>query len=121
MSRTQRGTQRSRRAYSKRFYRIAQTRGGVSFAHVSAITPPLFHCPNCRATYEIVRIEAPPGPTTDCEITCVSCSGPLYGREAKFVLKYFLIERGPSRNLKALTARRFPPPWFAEGLFGYFH
>jgi hypothetical protein len=47
---------------------------------------------------------------------CVSCGGPLYGRQAKFVLKYFLIERGPSRNLKALTARRFPPPWSVEEL-----
>ena len=60
--------------------------------------PPLFHCSNCRAKYEVVRIEAPPGPTTDREITCVSCGGPLKGRDGKFVLKYFLIELGPRRR-----------------------
>jgi hypothetical protein len=53
----------------------------------------LFHCPTCTAKYEIVRVEAPPGPTTDREIVCVACGGPLLGREGKFLLKYFLVER----------------------------
>jgi len=53
----------------------------------------LFHCPTCTAKYEIVRVEAPPGPTTDREIVCVACGGPLHGREGKFLLKYFLVER----------------------------
>jgi len=52
-----------------------------------------FECPNCAAKYELVRVEAPPGPATHREITCVSCGGPLQGREGPFLLKYFLIER----------------------------
>jgi hypothetical protein len=56
-----------------------------------------FICPNCAAKYEIVRIEAPPRPQTDREITCLSCGGPLHGREGKFLLKYFLTER-PKRR-----------------------
>ena len=46
----------------------------------------LFHCPTCTAKYEIVRVEAPPGPTTDREIVCVACGGPLQDREGKFLL-----------------------------------
>jgi len=56
-----------------------------------------FECPHCAAKYEVVRVEAPSEPTTDREITCVSCGGPLHGREGSFVLKYFLIER-PRRS-----------------------
>jgi hypothetical protein len=56
-----------------------------------------FECPNCAAKYEVVRVDAPPGPTIDREITCVSCGGPLQGREGPFVLKYFLIERRKRR------------------------
>ena len=52
-----------------------------------------FHCPNCMAKYEIVRVEAPPEPTTDREIECTACGAPLHGREGKFLLKYFLVER----------------------------
>jgi hypothetical protein len=37
----------------------------------------LFECPNCAAKYKVVRVEAPEGPTTDREIICVSCGGPL--------------------------------------------
>ena len=56
-----------------------------------------FNCPNCGAKYEIVRVEAPQPTTTDREITCVSCGGPLHGRQDVFVLKYFLVER-PTRR-----------------------
>jgi predicted RNA-binding Zn-ribbon protein involved in translation (DUF1610 family) len=49
-----------------------------------------FECPNCGAKYEVVRVEAPAGPTTDREITCLSCGGPLNGRQGSFLLKYFL-------------------------------
>src|SRR5262249_16434076 len=56
-----------------------------------------FECPNCAAKYEVVRVEAPPGPTTDREITCLSCGGPLNGRQGPFLLKYFLVER-PKRR-----------------------
>ena len=54
---------------------------------------PQFQCPNCTAKYEIVRVEAPPGPTIDREIVCIACGGPLHGREGKFLMKYFLVER----------------------------
>ena len=53
----------------------------------------LFECPNCAAKYKVVRVEAPEGPTTDRKIICVSCGGPLHGREGPFLLKYFLVER----------------------------
>src|SRR5215472_11363001 len=56
-----------------------------------------FESPNCAGKYEVVRVEAPPGPTTDREITCLSCGGPLNGRQGPFLLKYFLIER-PKRR-----------------------
>jgi hypothetical protein len=56
-----------------------------------------FECPNCAARYELVRVEAPREPTTDHEISCLSCDGPLHGREGPFLLKYFLIER-PNRR-----------------------
>jgi hypothetical protein len=42
-----------------------------------------FDCPNCAAKYEVVRAEAPPGPTIDREITCLSCGGPLHGRRGR--------------------------------------
>jgi predicted RNA-binding Zn-ribbon protein involved in translation (DUF1610 family) len=44
-----------------------------------------FNCPNCSAKYEIGRVEAPQGATTDREITCVDCGGPLHGREGPFL------------------------------------
>ena len=62
-----------------------------------------FECPNCAAKYEVVRVEGPRVPTTDREITCVSCGGPMNGREGKFILKYFLVER-PKRRAYARRA-----------------
>ncbi len=56
-----------------------------------------FNCPHCGAKYEIVRVEAPPLPQNDREITCISCGGPLQGRQGAFVLKYFLVERPKAR------------------------
>jgi len=56
-----------------------------------------FECPNCAAKYELVQVQAPQGPTTDREITCLSCGGPLHGRDGSFLLKYFLVER-PKRR-----------------------
>jgi hypothetical protein len=52
-----------------------------------------FDCYNCEATYKVVRVEAPPEPTTNCEIFCIRCGGPLHGREGNFILKYFLVGR----------------------------
>jgi predicted Zn finger-like uncharacterized protein len=51
-----------------------------------------FTCPNCKALYEVVKVEG--GPETDKrEIRCSACGGPLAGREGKFVLKYFLLRK----------------------------
>jgi hypothetical protein len=61
----------------------------------------LFHCPTCTAKYEIVRVEAPPGPTTHREIVCIACGGPLHARQGKFLLKYFLVERPTATRLAA--------------------
>jgi hypothetical protein len=55
-----------------------------------------FACPNCNALYQVIKVEAGPE-TTDQEIACRSCGGPLAGREGKFVLKYFLL-RGAGRG-----------------------
>jgi hypothetical protein len=60
--------------------------------------PVPFNCSYCGATYQIVRVEASPGPTTDRQIVCLSCGGPLNGREGGFLLKYFLIERPRSQR-----------------------
>ena len=52
----------------------------------------LFNCPNCETAYRVVLAEAGPE-TKDREITCRHCGEPLNGREGRFVLKYFLVER----------------------------
>jgi hypothetical protein len=49
-----------------------------------------FHCPNCNALYQVVKVEAGPE-TLNREITCRSCGGPFPNREGKFVIKYFLL------------------------------
>jgi hypothetical protein len=52
----------------------------------------IFTCPNCRALYHLIKVEA--GPETDSrEIVCRACGGPLAGREGKLVLKYFLLQK----------------------------
>jgi hypothetical protein len=56
-----------------------------------------FTCPNCEALYQVVKVEARLE-TTDREITCQVCRGPLAGQEAKFVLKYFLLREGIRRK-----------------------
>jgi len=52
----------------------------------SASTP--FNCPNCKASYKLVRVKAPPV-INENQLTCLSCGGPLTAREGGFVLKYF--------------------------------
>ena len=54
--------------------------------------PAPFECPHCDARYDIVRMESPQVETAT-EITCISCGGPLTGREGPFLLKYFLVSR----------------------------
>ena|SRR5208282_972556 len=67
----------------------------VSRALIPAARPcpkTLFNCPNCGVVYRVVRAEAGPE-SMDRKITCRTCGGPLQGREGRFVLKYFLVER----------------------------
>jgi hypothetical protein len=58
----------------------------------------LFNCPNCNAQYKLVRAEADHAASYS-QIECYHCGAPLNGREAQFILKYFLVDR-PRRQLK---------------------
>jgi len=56
--------------------------------------PPAMHfdCPHCGAAYKLVHLE------TDAimpeeQLDCRACGGPLQGREGRFILKYFLVNR----------------------------
>ncbi len=49
-------------------------------------------CPNCDAVYQVMRAEAGPE-SIQRDIPCWRCGGPLPGRDGRFVLKYFLVER----------------------------
>src|SRR5215471_12708401 len=69
-------------------------------SHIAAMTQPLstpFKCPNCGAEYRLVRVEAGPE-TTDRELTCIACGGPLNGREGRFLLKYLFVDRRSKRR-----------------------
>jgi hypothetical protein len=58
-----------------------------------------FTCPNCSALDHIVKAEAGPETTTDGDIACRICGGPLPARDEQFVLKYFSYEkRSKTRN-----------------------
>jgi predicted nucleic acid-binding Zn ribbon protein len=71
---------------------------------------PPFKCPNCEASYKVVRVEA--AEANDPEITCRVCGAPLRGREGGFVLKYFLVERPGERKYgaRSVVANRHQPP-----------
>ena len=55
-----------------------------------------FQCPSCGAQYKVVRVEAVPA--HDQQLLCLTCDGPLHGREGEFALKYFRVADGPHRN-----------------------
>jgi predicted RNA-binding Zn-ribbon protein involved in translation (DUF1610 family) len=57
---------------------------------VTEATP--FECPNCGAQYKLVRLETNEA-LPDQELACRKCGGPLHGREGRFILKYFLVDR----------------------------
>jgi predicted Zn finger-like uncharacterized protein len=57
--------------------------------------PNPFQCPHCAAKYALVKVEA--ASPVNSKVRCVSCGGPLDGRENAFILKYFLVER-PRHN-----------------------
>jgi predicted nucleic acid-binding Zn ribbon protein len=61
-----------------------------------------YECPNCRAQYRLVRVDADAN-APDREITCRSCGAPLQGREGRYALKYFLVNRP---RLQAQQSRR---------------
>jgi DNA-directed RNA polymerase subunit RPC12/RpoP len=67
---------------------------------MSDMSPPVgFDCCNCQATYEVVRVEAAPEPTTNREIVCPRCGGPLQVPEDNFILKYLLVRRSEEARL----------------------
>ena len=55
------------------------------------LRPDPFQCPHCAAKYALVKVEALA--PVDAKVRCISCGGPLDGRENAFILKYFLVER----------------------------
>lgn len=65
--------------------------------------PTTFNCPHCAALYKVVRIETPQV-SVEREITCRRCGGPLQGREGRFILKYFFVDR-PSPGASVRDAR----------------
>ena len=59
---------------------------------MSKLEPAPFYCPECKAKYELVRMEFP-ADGADPKILCIGCGTLLPGREGAFILKYFLVER----------------------------
>ena len=60
------------------------------------LRPNPFQCPHCAAKYALVKVEALAPEAlvpVDAKVRCISCGGPLDGRENAFILKYFLVER----------------------------
>jgi len=51
-----------------------------------------YFCQNCKALYQIVKVEAGPQ-TADREVTCRGCGAPFPTREATFALKYFMLRK----------------------------
>src|SRR5262249_49079698 len=60
-------------------------------ANTATITA-LYFCQNCKALYQIVKVEAGPQ-TADREVTCRDCGAPFPVREGKFALKYLMLRR----------------------------
>jgi hypothetical protein len=50
------------------------------------------NCSHCNALYQVIRAEAGPE-TTERDVACRVCDGPLAAREGQFVLKYFLLRK----------------------------
>jgi transcription elongation factor Elf1 len=66
--------------------------------------PEPFACPNCGTRYTLVRAEADRASASG-QLVCRSCGGPLNGREGRFVLKYFLVDR-PRIQARAARGKR---------------
>jgi hypothetical protein len=67
------------------------------FAVAKPLRNPFFNCPSCAALYQVISVESGPESTTDQEVSCGVCGGPLAARDGEFVLKYFLL-RSASRK-----------------------
>ena len=70
----------------------------VSEKIMSASDVTRFSCPHCAASYQLVQVEAE-DTTSDGEVTCPRCGGPLQGREGRFIRKYFLVDRERRRPI----------------------
>ena len=81
----------------------------------SASTP--FNCPNCKASYKLVRVKAPPV-INENQLTCLSCGGPLTAREGGFVLKYFFIQRNLESAAPCHPGDVFRATWDGARRFG---
>jgi len=84
----------------------------LSVGRIMTTGKPSFHCPNCNALYQVVKVEA--GPETAYRaINRRACGAPLPPREGKFVVKYFLLRTGgriqrwrrPNLNRRSKPAR----------------
>ena len=84
----------------------------LSVGRIMTTGKPSFHCPNCNALYQVVKVEA--GPKTAYRaINRRACGAPLPPREGKFVVKYFLLRTGgriqrwrrPNLNRRSKPAR----------------
>jgi hypothetical protein len=56
-----------------------------------------FTCHNCKAFYQLVKVEAGPE-AVDQAPTCLVCGVPLPTREGEFVLKYSLLRKATRRK-----------------------
>jgi hypothetical protein len=65
--------------------------------------PEPFACPICSAQYKLIRAEADGASVFG--LVCRKCGGPLNGREGRFVLKYFFVDR-PRIQAKAAQGKR---------------
>jgi hypothetical protein len=59
----------------------------------------LFRCSGCSALYQVTKAQAGPE-TVDLKITCQVCDEPLAAREGQFVLKYFLLRKATSLDVR---------------------
>jgi transcription elongation factor Elf1 len=53
--------------------------------------PADFRCPNCRAFYKLVRVEADKVEPIE-QLACCACGEPLQAREGRYICKYFLAD-----------------------------
>ena len=74
-----------------------------------------FNCPHCNALYQIVRTETGPETTTEREVTCRACAGPLPAREGNFILKYFLLRKAPRLGPRARRGSQRAAPSRRDG------